>query len=152
MVVIGGDLKKQFTHGAIANVNTSHNGKNLRKKVKTMVESAYLKHPIFSEDETHLYEAGFPTENVRFSTRYDLWSVIDFCTIISEVEENRNGWIKRTDYSCIIALFENQTFGDMTDYVLAYYDVFSGDNVWKEIDGTYDDIRQALIDNGIVQG
>ena len=117
-----------------------------------MIESAYLKHPIFYEDESHLYYFGIPTENVRFSTRADLWIVIDFCTIISESTENREEWVKDTDYCCIIGLFENQTFGDMTVYVLAYYDVFSGDNNWKEIAGTFDGIRLALIDNGIMEG
>ena len=116
-----------------------------------MVKSAHLRYPIFSDDKAILTVNGIQTDAVRFSTRYGKWSVIDFCTIISESVENRGDWMKHTDYCCIIALFEHDTLGDMTDYVLAYYDVFSGDNCWKEIDGTYDDIRTALIDNEIVE-
>lgn len=117
------------------------------KEVKTMVKSEYLKYPIFSNDTRVLNELGVKTDSVKFSARYGKWSMIEYCTIISEFE-NCDVCM---NYCCVIGLFEHDTYGDMTDHVLAYYDVFSGDNCWKEIDGTYDDIRTALIDNEIVE-
>ena len=108
------------------------------------IKSHYLKLQ-GSQDisEQVLNDCGIETRSIRFASRYGKWSMIDIVTAVTGDEV--------TISLAIFALFENVVLGDLTDYILAYFDWYSGDNCWKEIEGTYDDIRTALIDNEIVE-
>lgn len=90
-----------------------------------------------------LNSCGIETQSIRFASRRGKWSLIDIVTGTTGDE--------LTHSMVLLALFEHDTLGDMTDYVLAYFDWYSGDNVWKGIEGTYDDLLTALIDNEIVE-
>ena len=81
-------------------------------------------------------DMNIPCESLKFPERIGKWSAVDVITAQSRTES--------TVCIAIFALFENDFYGDETDYIVAYYDYYSGDNNWKEIDGTFDDLRTAL--------
>ena len=83
-----------------------------------------------------------PVDSIKFDKRLYTWSAIDFMS-----GYNQHGSIK---HIALFALFENDVYGDCTDYILAFFDWYSGDNNWKEIAGTYDDILTALYDEGCI--
>lgn len=93
--------------------------------------------------EKVLNTCGIETQSIRFSDRRGKWSLIHLVTGTTGDNLTHN--------LVILALFEHDTLGDLTDYILAYFDWYSGDNCWKEIEGTCDDILTALIDNEIVE-
>lgn len=95
-------------------------------------------------DVNMLNAISIKTDSICFDDRSETWSAIDVVTGITGDE--------LTQSLAIFALFENDYWGDETDYILAYFDWYSGDITWKEIDGTYDDIITALIENEIVEG
>lgn len=79
-----------------------------------MIKSAYLRRPVISNDNRILNDIGINTDSVQFSTRYGKWSIIDFCSVISQTTDSIRDWLKYESYLCIIALFEHDTLGDMT--------------------------------------
>lgn len=91
----------------------------------------------FMKESLHI-----PCDSLRFTERTGKWSAIDVVTAQSRTEN--------TVCIAIFALFENDYWGDETDYIVAYYDYYSGDNNWKEIDGTFDDLKTALFDIDII--
>lgn len=108
------------------------------------IESRYVK--LFNEQKitsSQLNELGISTDSIRFDGRTDTWSL---CFMVTGVTGD-----ELTQSLAIFALFENDYWGDMAGAVLAYFDYYSGDNVWKEIGTTYDDIFTALYDEGIVE-
>ena len=105
-----------------------------------MIRSHYAKLYKYQTINGETYSMmGIETNSIKFDTRIGRWSAIDF----------RTGYFHNGNNACIalFALFENDYYGDMTDYVLAYYDCYSTDERWREIEGTFDDIETALIDN-----
>jgi len=93
--------------------------------------------------EEVLNTVGIKTKSIRFSTRKGRWSMIDIVT--GTTGDNL------TQSIVLFGLFEHDSLGDITDLVLAYFDWYSGDNVWKEIDGTFDDVYTALYDAGMIE-
>lgn len=91
-----------------------------------------------------------PIEGIKFPNRRGKWSAIDFLTGYSECYHTGDINPVHNVCICLFALFEHDKLGDCTDYIVAYYDYFSGENTWKEIDGTFDDLQTALIDLEIV--
>lgn len=93
-----------------------------------------------------LREMDIAVDSVRFEGRVGKWSAIDLLTGYSESvpTDGANPLYFRS--FVMFALFEHDYYGDMTDFVVAYFDYYSGDNIWKEIDGTFDDLQQALIE------
>ena len=93
----------------------------------------------------NLREMDISIDSIRIDGRIGKWSAIDL--LIGYSESGNTGdnslWSRSI---AMFALFEHDYYGDMTDYVVAYFDYYSGDNIWKEIDGTFDDLHQALID------
>lgn len=108
-----------------------------------MIQSHYFHFPKKLLTEKNLVDAGIKTQGVTFSGRTETWSLIDIVTAINAPASIT--WLG------IFGLFENDYWGDETDFILAYFDYYSGDNTWKEIDGTYDDIITALVDNEIIR-
>lgn len=108
------------------------------------IKSCYVK-PFQSQDisEKVLNTCGIETQSIRFDSRRGKWSMVFFVTGTTGDNLTQN--------LAIIGLFEHDTVRDMTDYVLAYFDWYSGDNVWKEIEGTYDDIWTAMYDASIIE-
>lgn len=108
------------------------------------IESCYVK-PFDHQDisEKVLNACGIETQSIRFDSREGKWSLVFLVT--GTTGDNL------TQSLVMLALFEHDTYRDMTDYVLAYFDWYSGDNNWKEIDGTYDDIWTALYDAAIIE-
>ncbi len=107
-----------------------------------MIQSHYFHFTKAQLTEQSLNDAGFQTQGIIFSGRTDTWSLIDGVTAT-------NGNNVYT-FLGIFGLFENDYWGDEAEHILAYFDYYSGDNTWKEIDGTYDDIITALVDNEII--
>lgn len=93
--------------------------------------------------EKVLNTCGIETQSISFTTRKGKWSMIDMLT--GTTGDNI------TQSIVLFGLFEHDALGDLTDLVLAYFDWYSGDNVWKEIDGTYDDIYTALYDADMIE-
>lgn len=93
--------------------------------------------------QVSLNTAGIETQSISFSSRRGKWSMIDLVT--GTTGDNI------TQSLVIMALFEHDTLGDLTDYVLAFFDWYSGDNNWKEIEGTFDDILTSMYDASIIE-
>lgn len=87
---------------------------------------------------------GIVTQSIRIAGRAGKWSMIS--TICGKTN-NMNGAV----CIAIFGLFEHDTLGDATDYAVCYFDWYSGDNNWKEIDGTYDDLFTALRDFDVIE-
>lgn len=93
--------------------------------------------------EKVLNSAGIATQSIRFNTRRGKWSLI---TLLTGTTGDQ-----LTQSMAMFGLFEHDTLGDMTDFVVAYFDWYSSENIWRELDGTYDDLKTALFDLDIVE-
>ena len=94
--------------------------------------------------EATLNSIGIATQSIRIDGRTGKWSMI--ATLCGDTIPTGSD-----ERLAIFGLFEHDTYGDMTEYSICFFDWYSGDNDWKEIDGTYDDIFTALRDFDVIE-
>ena len=91
---------------------------------------------------------GINFEHQKINGRTGYWHDIELGTACF-IKKETNPLLVLTEYIGIFAIFEHESLGDLTDYIVCYYD-YENDKQWKELDIAFDCLENVLIELDIL--